>query len=291
MLRARRGWLLLLPLLLPLAFVPAVFVSAWVRSERTFRVERLHPARPADLPGLEDVHLHTADGLELFAWFLPPRSGATILLLHGSGQGRGQMLFEARSLAAAGYGVLIPDFRGHGESQGEITWGDRERLDVRAALDFLRRDPRVDASRLGALGFSLGAIALPDAALDAPGLRAIVLVSPFPTLRRTVGFDFGKWGALSTSGALVPYLRRGLDVNMSPARAISRLPIPLLVIEGGKEHLPWRPGELEADLPAGSELWVVPGADHGDVPEVAPQAYAARLRAYFDRRLAVSAAP
>ena len=47
-------------------------------------------------------------------WLLPPRNGTTVILLHGAGATRTQMLPEARLLANAGYGLLMFDWPGSG---------------------------------------------------------------------------------------------------------------------------------------------------------------------------------
>jgi alpha/beta superfamily hydrolase len=50
------------------------------------------------------------------------------------------MVDRALFLRDAGYSVLLIDFQATGESPGDvITFGWRERLDVLAAVDFLRR--------------------------------------------------------------------------------------------------------------------------------------------------------
>ena len=61
-------------------------------------------------------------------------------------------------LARHGYGVLIFDRRGEGESDGDpnpYAWNDGER-DLLAAIDFLKRRPDVEPDRIGGIGLSVG---------------------------------------------------------------------------------------------------------------------------------------
>jgi predicted acyl esterase len=82
---------------------------------------------------------------------------------------------HARMLIAAGYGVLLVDRRGTGESDGEPNgWGWGSELDVHAAVEFLQHRPDVDASRIGALGLSVGGELLLQAAAEDDGLQAVV---------------------------------------------------------------------------------------------------------------------
>ena len=109
---------------------------------------------PADL-GYEyrDVMLVSADGTRLAAWYIPPTNDAVVIVRHGSGSTRTNALDHAAFLAEAGYGVLITDARGHGESGGEINEiGWYGPSDVDAALDYL--DDVTE--HVGILGLSMG---------------------------------------------------------------------------------------------------------------------------------------
>ena len=78
-------------------------------------------------------------------------------------------------LAGHGYGVLLYDERGRGQSQGAPdaigwTW---ER-DVAGAINWLKRRPDVNPSKLGGLGLSTGAEAVLQAAAQRRDLHAVV---------------------------------------------------------------------------------------------------------------------
>ena len=61
-------------------------------------------------------------------------------------------------LARHGYGVLLFDRRGEGESEGDPnTLGSAGARDLEAALAFLRGRPDVDPDRIGGLGLRSGA--------------------------------------------------------------------------------------------------------------------------------------
>src|SRR5512141_2874574 len=60
----------------------------------------------------EDVSLLTHDGLTLRGWYVPSHNVAAIILLHGYGGNRLEMLDRAALLARHGYGVLLYDERG-----------------------------------------------------------------------------------------------------------------------------------------------------------------------------------
>ncbi len=117
------------------------------------------------------VTLTTSDGLRLAGWYVPSRNRAAVIAFPGR---RGPVA-HARLLARHGYGVLLLDRRGEGESQGDIDlYGWNGEADLHAAVAFLRRRPDVDADRIGGLGLSVGGELMLQAAARDRGLRAVV---------------------------------------------------------------------------------------------------------------------
>ena len=102
-----------------------------------------------------DVTLRTSDGVKLAAWYVPPRNGAVVVLVHGAGGDRtGGIESRATMLARHGYGVLLYDARGDGSSRPPESFGWTWHRDAEAAVDFLARR---GITRIGALGLSTGA--------------------------------------------------------------------------------------------------------------------------------------
>ena len=96
------------------------------------------PAAADAVPGGQDVHLTTSDGLVLGAWFVPGPTAAapTVLVAAGNGGSRDVRAPLARALSAAGLGVLLFDYRGYGGNPGSPSEEGLAR-DVRAARAFL----------------------------------------------------------------------------------------------------------------------------------------------------------
>jgi hypothetical protein len=85
----------------------------------------------------------------------------------------------ADSLGRRGIAVLRMDDRGVGQSKGVFQGATPDDFvkDIRAGLAYLRTRPEIDASRLGLLGHSEGAIDAPMVALEEPALKALVLLA------------------------------------------------------------------------------------------------------------------
>ena len=105
----------------------------------------------------ETVTVTTGDGVRLAGWYLPSTNRAAVVLLHGAGSTRSDVLDEAAVLARHGFGVLMIDARGHGESAGRaMDFGWHGDADIAAATGYLADRPDVDRQRVGVVGLSMG---------------------------------------------------------------------------------------------------------------------------------------
>jgi uncharacterized protein len=235
----------------------------------------------------EDVTLRTSDGLKLEGWYVPSRNRAAVLVFPGRS---GNKQHHARNLAAHGYGVLLIDNRGQGESDGDpnaFGWDDE--TDVNAALDFLASRTDVDAHRIGALGLSVGGETLLETAAHTDRVRALVSEGAgartwkedheLPGPGRWFGLPF--FVAASATTALFS--------NTMPPESLKELvkeipPRPVFLIHAKGETLNgvyYR----SAGEPDNWEIWEVPGAKHVGGLEARPQEYERRVTAFFDRAL------
>ncbi len=251
-------------------------------------------APPADLP-VEAITIPSASGSRLSAWFIPgtPRGGA-VLLLHGVGANRLQMLARARLFHREGFAVLLFDFQAEGESPGAaITFGHLEAKDARAAFDELRR--RAPGERVAVLGESLGGAAavLADPPLEADAMVLEAVYASFDTaVENRIAMYIGPAAVLAPvltpllTWQVRPRLGFGTDA-LRPAARVAALHMPLLII-GGDADLHATLAETKliyANANAPKELWVVPGARHQDFYRFAGGVYERRVLEFLKSRL------
>ncbi len=246
----------------------------------------------ADLP-VEEVTITSADGVQLAGWYVPSANGATVILLHGYGGSRLDMLWHAKTLAQAGYGVLLYDERATGESGGaRRSYGWEDGPDVGGAIAWLEertgvRDPQVAIAgcSVGGQIALQGAILYPEiAAVWADGPANIVAQdSPTPHNALT--------GLFFVSDRLLDFLYAQHLKIPAPAPLVERIdeiaPRPVMLVGGGREL-----AALGSEAPrvyrfarfAGpnAQVWVIPQAVHCDGPMVQPDEYARRLVQFFD---------
>ena len=274
----------------------AIAVRGFVRARGYLHMRRTVVSADAEatargrLPGMTRVTLRTSDGLRLLGWFAPGAQRAAVILVHGGGANRLQLLDEACLFSRHGYGVLVYDSRANGESDGATdTWGDGEQRDVSAALDYVSARPDVDPGRIAVLGFSIGGSSVAMETSGDTRARAVILYATWSSFEAEMKEKFHRYGPLSWWPALYAMRAAGIDPeNIRPIEALRRIsPRPLLMIAGTRDDD--TPVAIMQTLFAAAgepkELWVVPGAGHGGVFATAPVEYETRVTRFLDHAL------
>jgi fermentation-respiration switch protein FrsA (DUF1100 family) len=240
------------------------------------------------------------DGLNISGWFFPsgrPYPTPSLVLCHGVWTGRRECLPMALRFQKAGFNVLCFDFRAHGLSGGRFTSvGLHETNDVIGAVEYLSQRPEVDSTRIGVVGFSMGAAATIQAAARCPKIAAVVADSAYATFLDAARYSFHVVGHLPHS-PFVPIATRWakwmihVDAHqMRPIDAIGRIaPRPILITHGDLDEIvPVRHAYTlfkAADEP--KELWIVPGAHHVEARDLVPGEYFERVEAFLADALSV----
>jgi pimeloyl-ACP methyl ester carboxylesterase len=183
-----------------------------------------------------------------------------LVLLHGMRSDRSTWADVAPDLAAAGYRVIAPDMRGHGDSPRTATYSFEEmREDVLQLADGLGLDMFV----LG--GHSMGGTVTTLFAERYPGrLRGLIVVDA-PPPDGSVDFDPGPRpdGDLPYDWHLVPAIFAQLT-SPDPAwwTEVPSISTPALLIGGSDSPVPQHLLAKMAGLIPGATLVTVEGAGH-----------------------------
>jgi uncharacterized protein len=237
----------------------------------------------------QPVTLTTTSGLRLRGWYMPSRNGAAVAVMHGTGSNRLGVADHARVLARHGYGVLIFDFHGHGESDGRSTSVPlRFQQDADAALAYLRQRPDVRAGRIGVVGVSLGGEVAVHAAARDPEWRAIVLEGvqgSSPADMAASEPDPATYVALSAVYGLGRVLG-GSGPSASNPEQVERIsPRPLLLLSAGRSTEARANEEYKRRGGSTTELWNLPDARHAAALRTDPSGYERRVIGFLDRAL------
>ena len=190
-------------------------------------------------------HITAADGAKISYWVLRHRqvhpgataadqSRGTVLLIHPLLTSKTWFLSLAQVLSDRGFDVVLPDLRAHGESGGQyVTWGAKEKDDLKRVMDRLLKDKTV-SNRIYVMGASLGGcVAVQYAAYD-KRCRGVVSICP-PVGAREVA---GRILPLVSQHDLEERIRwAGRLASFDPAEAsaaasASKLQCPIILIHG-----------------------------------------------------------
>ena len=220
-------------------------------------------------------------------------SNRTIIFAHGYGKNRLQddvpALDIAQVLRSNGYNVLLFDFRGSGESGGDMsTVGQYEKDDLIGAVDFMKKMGR-QGEHIGVIGFSMGAVAGILAAAEDTRIEALAADAPFADLVKYLRVNLPVWSDLPSfpfTPLILTIMPPVLDLDphkVSPVSVVRKIRAPVLFIHGGSDTaVPVSNSEeLYRTAPGGKKLLVVPGAEHVGSYKKRPQEYISHILELF----------
>ena len=247
-----------------------------------------------DLPAEAVVFPPRTGDHKVSGWFIPyPGATTTLLVCPGYRSSKADTLGIAHFLWKAGHNVLAFEYYGHGSEVGTpVTLGYREMEDFMGAVEYVKQ--HAPGTRLGVLGYSMGAAIAIMCSAHMPEMEAIVADSAFATHSSVV--DYGIRRALHMPSApfawLADYLlgwRAGYHFRqVEPLRDIALLaPRPILIIHGGKDTIvdPHDAPLLHAAAQEPKELWIVPEADHCGAYFADRPRYVKKLLDFFEVHL------
>lgn len=227
--------------------------------------------------------LSTDDGLRLSAVHLPARENPElgIVVAHGfTGTWRSARFGNIMRILRGYGGVVSFQFRGHGGSGGGSTLGDREVLDVDAAV---ARARELGYRRVALLGFSMGSAVVVRYAGLYGDVAAVAAVSgpsrwyykgtpPMRWVHRAVEWPLGR---LVSRALLRTRIAEGgwAEVPVPPWQAAAMIsPTPLLVVHGDADrYFPVRHAyELYHAAAEPKELWIEKGVGHAEAGMTPP---------------------
>ncbi len=283
--------------------------GAWFFYDKTARaivnVGQARELDPARLGSTEVLKVTTRDGATIEAYLTAPPGGAAgplVVLPHGGPEVRDTPTWDrqVQVLAAQGWWVLRPNFRGSGgygqefARQGWTRWGDRMQDDVEDAVAHAVQLRGLDASKVGIMGTSYGAYAALMGAVKRPDLyRAAIGICGVYDLPDVLAWEertddtpgkpiYEFWTKrIGDRSAMGPALEAA-----SPRRRAGEVACPVMLVHGVDDPiLPVIQSRRMRDALRGAgksvELIEVPNAGHADWEDDREQALMTRYVALF----------
>ncbi|MCM8818943.1 MAG: alpha/beta fold hydrolase [Candidatus Omnitrophica bacterium] len=219
----------------------------------------------------ENINLKTEDGKTLKAWLIhSEKSKGIIICLHGYPANKSDILTVVDFLYPD-FSLLLFDFRAQGESEGKVCYfGLKEFLDVKSAVDFIKRDSRIKDLPIGIWGYSFGGAVGIIFTAKYDEIKTLVTDSAFANFPDMVKSYYKNLGPLkyifsSFSIFLGKYVFKSDFKLNSPENFIGNVKCPVLIIHSrNDEFVPFSHAErLYKNANQIKELYVVEGPHTG----------------------------
>lgn len=244
---------------------------------------------------VEEITIASRDDVTLAGWFVPPQNGTTIILLHGFGGNRAEMLWHAERLVDAGFGVLLYDERATAESTGAYrSFGWQDTADVTAALAYLGQRPDVNQAQIGMAGCSVGGQIALRSATQMPEIDAVW--ADGASIARAADYGSKNYWLVDVfmfvthiSDGITAW-RLGISAPPPLSETIGGItPRQIMLLAGEENGSEVARIAYYADLAGdNATIWQVPGGYHCDGYQVEPDEYAARMIDFFTTALTVN---
>lgn len=197
-----------------------------------------------------------------------------IILLHGFGNNKfsERLQKNAQFFIEHDFAVFRADFRGRGESEGDISYATTTAgiEDAKAMLQFVLALPWVDKENILLWGNSYGGGIATLLAARYPAFAGLILISPcidFCEMYRYAGVDIDKW----RQDGFVEMLHRKRHIslyddgsNYDIYKEAQNIKIPVLLVHGYQdEYVPLHQSMKMKDILSDGELQIIDNSNHG----------------------------
>ncbi|MGN1400945.1 MAG: alpha/beta hydrolase [Bacillus sp. (in: firmicutes)] len=242
----------------------------------------------------EDVSLQSSDGLRLSGYYLPAEGGSekSVIIAHGYSGRANAMMAYAKLYHEWGYNVLMPDARGHGNSEGDyIGFGWHERQDYLQWIDYLL-DLNGKDQEIALHGVSMGsATVLMTSGESLPAqVKAVIADCGYTSAKDILSYQLGRMYNLPSfpiiqSTSLLTKLRAGYSFEEASAlEQVKKTTLPIFFIHGDSDT--FVPVEMAYELfeaaSGPKELYIAEGAEHGNAYDIDPDAYERKIKAFLN---------
>jgi uncharacterized protein len=198
--------------------------------------------RPANhtLPDIPFETIQIAGEIPTSCWLIKADSSiGTVIACHGYGGSKSSMLSKADEFLAMHYSVLLPDFMGCGDSEGnQCTIGFYESQQVTACYNYLKENGEENVVLFGT---SMGAVAIMKSlSEDSPEATCAIIECPFGSMYQTTCARFDMMGMprFPMAGLLVFWggVENGFwAFGHNPTEYAKNIQVPVLLMYGEKD--------------------------------------------------------
>ena len=242
------------------------------------------------------VSITSDDGLKLVGYYLPAieETNKIVIIAHGySSEAKYMATYAKYYHEQLGYNVLMPDARGHGQSEGNyIGFGWSERLDYVKWISSIVEGKGQNAE-IVLHGVSMGGatVLMTSGEQLSSQVKAIVADCGYTSAKAVLTYQLKRMYHLPSfpiipSTSLLTKIRAGYSfAEASALEQVKKAEVPILFIHGEKDT--FVPVEMVHELYKAAntkkELLLVPNAEHGNAYDADPVTYENVVRDFIGK--------
>ena len=249
----------------------------WLFTDKHVNYNRVYDAAEAGLPAPDTLWLRTADGLRIHTLEVKPEGevkGAVICLSGIENPSVTAFYGHSKEFRELGLTTLMPDVRGHGESDGgRIYLAYEETADVKAITEYLKAT-YADIPVI-VMGLSMGGAIAVRSIGENDDIDALVSISAYSSIQDFMWWQFGRfitpvlaYPVKLTTGLYASFMFGCNAFKATPLNAIGNLDgRPALMMQSrGDTQVPYlcfeRLTEKAATVTDNLSTYVVDGDEH-----------------------------
>ena len=236
-------------------------------------------------PNQTEEYINSFDNLKLHSYKIlnENKTNNWIISVHGYGGDSKKVSTYARHFYDMGYNVLLPDLRGHGQSEGEyIGMGWHDRLDIINWINYILEEDKNANIMLHGVSMGAGTVTMVSGEKLSKNVKGIIADcgytsawDQFSYQLKTI-FNLKEFPILQVSD-LFAKVKAGYSIkDASAIEQVKKSNIPILYIHGDKDtFVPYYMMQELYDATPSKEkqMLTIKGAKHAKASEVNPKLY------------------
>lgn len=213
-----------------------------------------------------------------------------VILVHGFRKGKEDMGDYAKFYYDYGYNILMPDSRGHGDSEGDyFGYGWHDRLDIMGWIHVLIEEYEMEEIVLHGNSAGAAAVLMTSGENLPEEVKGIIADSGYTTMQEELSHQLKHIYGLPSFPLLnitsvITKLRAGYFFgDVSSIEQVKKNKLPLLIIHGDADDLvpTWMGKEIYEAANGEKDLWIVPDVGHIKAYEIETVEFQKRLSAFL----------
>lgn len=248
-----------------------------------------------DQQGHDRWTITSDDGLKLTGYYIPAQlpSSKTVIMAHGYKSKAIDNLKYAKIFYEMGYNILMPDARGHGDSEGDyIGFGWPERKDYQLWIQKVIKTVGED-SQIALFGISMGgATVMMVSGEEIPDqVKVVIDDCGYTSVDEELSFQLKQiyklpsFPLINTTSILTDLLCGYNFYEASAVKQVKKNKLPMLFIHGGDDN--FVPTKMVYQVyeacQAEKDILIVEGAGHGMSYMIAPVLYKEKITEFVGR--------